>query len=364
MGKDYYKILGVSKTADADTLKKAYRKLALRYHPDKNKEAGAEEKFKEISEAYEVLSDTDKRTIYDQYGEEGLKGGMPGGNSGFGANPDGFSSFNFGNGNGGSFRTFTFSSSDAFNTFSRTFGNDDFGGFGDIFSTFGGSTGGKFSQGNHHQRKPRQFMFSQEEPMDYEEFGAMPNSKKQKKQDEAIVKDLFISYEELMTGCTKKLKITRQVMNPDGRSMRSNEKILVIEVKKGWKEGTKITFKGEGDQKPGHIPADVVIVIKDKAHSHFKRDKNNNLVHTTKITLRDALCGDVRINVPTISGQLRTLNVNSPLQPGDKRTIQGEGLPLPKIPTKRGDLIVEFDIEFPKTLSGSQKELLRNILPA
>merc|ERR1712198_729133 len=77
MGKDYYKVLGVDKSADADTLKKAYRKLALKYHPDKNKDPGAEEKFKEISEAYEVLSDKEKRSTYDQYGEEGLKGGIP-----------------------------------------------------------------------------------------------------------------------------------------------------------------------------------------------------------------------------------------------------------------------------------------------
>lgn len=82
MGKDYYKILGIAKNASEDDIKKAYRKLALKYHPDKNKSSGAEEKFKEIAEAYEVLSDKKKRDIYDQVGEEGLKGGIPGGGSG------------------------------------------------------------------------------------------------------------------------------------------------------------------------------------------------------------------------------------------------------------------------------------------
>lgn len=87
MGKDYYKILGVAKTATDDDLKKAYRKLALKYHPDKNKAPGAEERFKEIAEAYEILSDSKKRQIYDQYGEEGLSGGGAGPGFGGGFKP-------------------------------------------------------------------------------------------------------------------------------------------------------------------------------------------------------------------------------------------------------------------------------------
>ncbi|KAK2164520.1 hypothetical protein LSH36_62g00007 [Paralvinella palmiformis] len=88
MGKDYYKTLGISKGANEDEIKKAYRKMALKYHPDKNKSSGAEEKFKAIAEAYEVLSDPKKREIYDKYGEEGLKGGggMPGAQEGGGGN--------------------------------------------------------------------------------------------------------------------------------------------------------------------------------------------------------------------------------------------------------------------------------------
>ena len=245
MGKDYYKILGVTKDADAEKLKKAYRKLALKYHPDKNKEPGAEEKFKEISEAYEVLSDTEKRSIYDRYGEEGLKGGIP--NGAHNGQPNGFSEFNFNGGNG--FRTFTFTNGDAFNTFSRTFGNDI---FGDLFGGFGGNR-----RGNIPGDRQQQFMFNTGhqqqgvEDMDFEDFSTFQQPKKQKKQDAPIYKDLFVSYEDLMNGCTKKLKITRQVLNPDGRSVRYDEKILVVDVKKGWKEGTKIIFKQEGDQKPG-----------------------------------------------------------------------------------------------------------------
>merc|ERR1712110_491001 len=97
MGKDYYRILGVARGASEDEIKKAYRKLALKYHPDKNQTAGAEEKFKEIGEAYDVLSDTKKKQIYDQYGEEGLKGGL---GSSAGSGSGGMPNFDFGNGQG------------------------------------------------------------------------------------------------------------------------------------------------------------------------------------------------------------------------------------------------------------------------
>jgi DnaJ-class molecular chaperone len=114
MGKDYYKILGVSRTATDDEIKKGYRKMALKYHPDKNKDPDAEDKFKEVAEAFEVLKDKDKRTIYDKYGEEGLKGqaGQPnfgGGAGGFQGMPAGFTFFN----------------GDPFKTFHDFFGDED-----------------------------------------------------------------------------------------------------------------------------------------------------------------------------------------------------------------------------------------------
>ena len=125
MGKDYYKILGVPKTAKDNEIKKAYRKLALQWHPDKNKAPGAEEKFKEISEAYDVLSDKEKREIFDKYGEEGLKGSPAGGNN---------SNTHF---QGPGFaRTFVFTSGDARHTFARAFGNDDE--FADLIGGLGG----------------------------------------------------------------------------------------------------------------------------------------------------------------------------------------------------------------------------------
>lgn len=359
MGKDYYQILGVPKTANNEELKKAYRKLALKFHPDKNKEPGSEEKFKEISEAYEVLSDEEKRKIYDQFGEEGLKGGPPPSSS----NGKNFGNFNFG-GQNGSFKTFTFTNGDAFNTFSRAFG-DEMEGLGDFANLFGGFNTSRSRGGTH----PNIFNFSSQgmgEPMEFDDYNGMSNFQQQRKhqkvQDEPIHKELCLTLEEIMNGCTKKMKITRQVVNPDQKSVRLEEKILSINVKKGWKEGTKITFKQEGDQKPGCIPADIIFTIKDKEHRYYKRDKNNNLIFKKRIKLRDALCGETII-VPTITGSTKQMNIDGILRPGDTRIIYGEGLPLPKMPIRRADMIVEFDIDFPATLSGSQKEVLRNILP-
>lgn len=235
MGKDYYKILGIPKNANDDEIKKAYRKLALRYHPDKNKSPEAEEKFKEVAEAYEVLSDKKKRDIYDEYGEEGLKGGIPGGQQNFG---------------GGNF-TYTFHG-DPRATFAQFFGNtnpfQDFFGFDDPFG----------SAMENNQPFVRFFSMSSDD------------RGQSKKQDPPIEYDLSLSLEKILTGCTKNMKITKKVLR-NGRFDRE-EKVLTINVRPGWKEGTKITFPKEGDQSANKIPADVVFVIKDKPHKFFKRE--------------------------------------------------------------------------------------------
>lgn len=107
-----------------------------------------------------------------------------------------------------------------------------------------------------------------------------------KQQDPAVVHDLQVSLEEILNGCTKKMKISRKRLNPDGRSARSEDKILEVQIKKGWKEGTKITFPKEGDETPTNIPADVVFVVKDKGHPVFRRD-GSDIVYPAKVSLRD-----------------------------------------------------------------------------
>jgi DnaJ-class molecular chaperone len=213
MGKDYYKILGVSQGANEDEIKKAYRKLALKYHPDKNHAPGAEEKFKEIGEAYDVLSDPKKRQIYDQLGEEGLKGGMPGGGTGgAGGMP------NFG-GPGGNFQ-YTYHG-DPKATFAQFFGTSNpfesfFGGGGgggrggeemdiDISELLGGFGGGPMGGGGF--RGGPQFRRGSGGP----QVGGGMKRKPQRVQDPTIEKEVFVSLEEIAAGCEKKMKISRKV---------------------------------------------------------------------------------------------------------------------------------------------------------
>ena len=329
MGKDYYKILGISRDAGDDDIKKAYRKLALKYHPDKNQAPEAEEKFKAVSEAYEVLSDREKRDIYDKYGEEGLKG-----SAGGGAGPGGFSySFH----------------SDPRETFRAFFGTDD--PFSNLFST------GMFGGGPNIN--VMMFGFGDRMEVDGDDpAGFMGRS--HRRQDPPIEKDLFVSLEDVLKGCTKKLKVTRKVS--DGSTVRTEDKILCIDVKKGWKAGTRITFPKEGDQLPGRVPADIVFTVRDKPHPQLKRD-GSNVVYMAKISLRDALCEGL-VTVPTVEGRNVEVRLDTVVSPVYTKTLPGQGLPLPRNPSKRGDLVVQFDIKFPRHLSTESKELLYNALPS
>lgn len=357
MGKNYYSILGLSKGASDDEIKKAYRKLALKYHPDKNKSREAEEKFKEVAEAYEILSDKKKRDVFDKYGEEGLKGG--------GGGPGGFSA----GGTGGEFTGFH---GDPRATFAQFFGQSS--PFQAFFDFPGGGRGG-----------PAGFQFGMDEDMDTEDLfsmggprpggpggafrsqsfnihGGSPNKGGGgKSQDSAIEHDLYVTLEDIVRGCTKKMKISRKVMQPDGTS-RKEDKVLTINVKPGWKAGTKITFQKEGDQGKGKIPADIVFIIRDKPHPLFKRE-GSDLRYSAKVTLREALTG-CALTIPTLTGDKVPLSMkNEVLKPSTVKKIPGQGLPFPKEPHKRGDLLVSFDIKFPDALNQNTKDILADLLP-
>jgi len=350
MGKDYYSILGVSKGATDDELKKAYRKLALKFHPDKNKSAGAEEKFKEVGEAYDVLSDPKKKQIYDQLGEEGLKGNA-GGHSGGDFGPGGFT-YTYHGDPRATFSQF-FGTSNPFEMFFNVpgqGGNTGMGpGFGghegmdiDINELLGGGMGG----GGPYRSQTF--------------HGGQSGSKQQRVQDPTIEKDVMVSLEDISKGVQKKMKISKRVYDESGGS-RLEEKVLQINVKPGWKAGTKVTFAKEGDRIPGKTPADIAFVIRDKPHPTFKRD-DSNIVYTHKISLREALCGTV-VTVPLLNGQKRAINcMDEVIKPTSTRRIQGEGLPYPKEPNRKGDLIVKFDITFPDRISQSSKDILGDVL--
>ncbi|XP_069570745.1 dnaJ homolog subfamily B member 1b [Brachyistius frenatus] len=377
MGKDYYDILGIKKGASEDDIKKAYRKQALRYHPDKNKSPGSEEKFKEIAEAYDVLSDPKKKDIYDRFGEEGLKGGGPMGSGGGGGGSGGVGPGTF---------SYTFQG-DPHAIFSEFFGGRNpfeqfFGGHNggmnehmntdDSFTRFGmgpggmgpsgmgpggmgpGGMGGGGMGGGGMGGFPRSFSSG---------MGGMGGHRSvvKKPQDPPVIHDLRVTLEEVLSGCTKKMKISRKRLNPDRQTIRTEDKILEVQIKKGWKEGTKITFPKEGDETPMNIPADVVFVLKDKPHPVFKRN-GSDIVYTAKISLRDALCG-CTVNAATLDGRTLTVSETDIVQPGMKRRVSGEGLPYPKRPDRRGDLIVEYEVKFPERLSQSARDTISQVLP-
>ncbi|KAG1944776.1 dnaJ homolog subfamily B member 1b [Pimephales promelas] len=336
MGKDYYSVLGIQKGASDDAIKKAYRKQALKYHPDKNKSPSAEEKFKEIAEAYDVLSDPKKKDIYDRFGEEGLKGGVPGGGGG-GSN----FTYTFQGDPHAMFSEFFGGRSPFEHMFGRNGGMDEGMDTDDPFASFGMGGMGGFPRSFNTQGSGGRLV---------------------KKQDPPVTHDLRVSLEEVFTGCTKKMKISRKRLNPDGRTTRTEDKILTVEVKKGWKEGTKVTFPKEGDETATNIPADVVFVVKDKPHPVYRRD-GSDIIYPAKITLKEALCG-CTVNVPTLDNRTVSLTTQDIVRPGMKRRVTGEGLPLPKSPDRRGDLIVEFEVKFPERLSQSAKDTIANVLLA
>lgn len=137
----------------------------------------------------------------------------------------------------------------------------------------------------------------------------------------------LFSLEDVDKGCTKKMKISRLVVNESGS--RKEEKILNINVKPGWKAGTKITFPKEGDQIPGKIPADIVFIIRDKPHEQFKRE-GSDVRYTARITLKQALCG-CTLHIPTLQGpQITIKTAGEVIKPNTVKRMQGRGLPFPK----------------------------------
>lgn len=334
MGKDYYRVLGIEKGATDEEIKKAYRKQALRFHPDKNKSAGAEDKFKEVAEAYDVLSDAKKKDIYDRYGEDGLKG-----HAGSGINGP---SYSFHGDPHAMFAEF-FGGRNPFDQFFASAGGADHDmDIDDPFAAFGMGGMGGF-------------------PRSFKSRAGGVHRGREKKKDPPVMHELKVSLEEVFSGCTKKMKISRKRLNPDGCSVRTEDKILTVDIKRGWKEGTKITFPKEGDETPTNIPADIVFVVKDKVHSVFRRD-GSDIIYPARISLREALCG-CTISAPTLDGRTVTVTSRDVIKPGMKKRIVGEGLPLSKYPEKRGDMVLEFSVKFPDKLGSSTREALVQILP-
>ncbi|WVR06070.1 hypothetical protein IAU60_003098 [Kwoniella sp. DSM 27419] len=357
---EYYRVLGIDKNASEADIKKAYRKQSLLNHPDKNpgdKRAAAEEKFKKIGEAYEVLSDPNKKEVYDQLGEEGLKGGgAPGGGGGFGGFPGG---------GGGGFSYHATDPNDIFNAFFSSSGGGGMGGMGGMEDLFGGMGSGG-GRGGPRMRSSR--MGGGMPGMG----GGMPGgfgggdpSPSQPPPPGEIVKPLALTLEELYKGGTKRLKITRHMRNGG-----QEEKILEVAYKAGWKKGTKIKFAGAGNEDEYGQSQTVTFVVEEKKHNRFER-VDDDLITRLNITLSQALLGPdgggpITKEVEQLDG--RRIQVSLPegqiVQPGQETRIAGEGMPVSKAGSAKrsGDLIVKWNVVFPTRITPAQKQELRKVL--
>ncbi|KAL1537843.1 dnaJ subfamily B member 13-like [Salvia divinorum] len=336
MGVDYYKILQVDKNAKDDDLKKAYRKLAMKWHPDKNpnNKKDAEAKFKQISEAYDVLSDPQKRAVYDQYGEEGLKGQVP--------PPDAAGGATF------------FQSGDGPNVFRFNPRNAD-----DIFAEFFGFSSG--GGGGGMRGATRGFGGSMFGDDIFSSFGDARSMSPGPRKAPPIEQKLPCTLEELYKGCSKKMKISREISDASGKTLPVEE-ILTIDIKRGWKKGTKITFPEKGNEQPNVIPSDLVFIIDEKPHRVFTRD-GNDLVVTQKISLAEALTG-CTVHLTTLDGRTLTVPINAVIHPDYEEVVAGEGMPFPKDPSKKGNLRIKFNIKFPTRLTPDQKSGIKKLLSA
>jgi DnaJ family protein B protein 4 len=181
---------------------------------------------------------------------------------------------------------------------------------------------------------------------------------KQRKKAPKIEQTLRLSLEELFYGTQKNFSVTRKVIR-NGRQ-ESVQETLPIDVKPGWKSGTKITFQEKGDETPTTIAADIVFTLEQKPHPQFERE-GNDLVKTVKVDLNEALLG-TSFSVYTLDGKAMDVKVDDIISPTFVKVLPGEGMPLSKSPGERGDLKIKFQIRFPKSLGDDQRNALRDAL--
>lgn len=363
MSKDYYKILGVSKEASESEIKKAYRKMAHKYHPDK--QGGDEDKFKEVNEAYQVLSNPSKRSQYDQFGSDFSSGA--GGGGGFD-----FSGFQKGG--------FDFS---GFQGFSSSEG----GGFEDVFSDFFSSGGGFGSSGN--SRQPVGSDISVDATITFEEMAKGVEQELDlykrvlcKKCDGTGAKDGKTKKCSACGGSGKVEKTARSILgmirqvvrcdtcqgrgfvpekkcsNCGGDGVVRDYQKVKINIPAGIENGQTIKVSGYGEYPiGGGLAGDLYVNVHVKEHSEFFRE-GNNILSYVRINFSQAVLGD-KIKINTIDGPLK-VKVPSGSQPGDVLKIKGKGVQaLGRF--SRGDHLLKIKIEIPTKLSGDQKRLVKKI---
>ena len=353
--RDYYEVLGVDKKASASEIKKAYRKLVKKYHPDVNKEADAEDKFKEVQEAYEVLSDDSKRSAYDQFGHAGTAGFNPGGAGSYS---------DFGGGA-------PFDMGDIFNTF---FGGNMGSGFG---FDFGGGSRGVDNSGSDIRYRIR---LSFDEAMKGGDFNVKvrredrcekcsgSGSKSGKKKECSVCKGSGQSQQVRNTifgqvavmGVCQECGGTGFVIDDPcdvchGSGVKDMEEGMTIKIPAGAYDGMVLRFGGGGNAgRNGGAVGDLYVEIGVDSSPKFER-RGNNIYSEIDISVYTAVLGDV-VNVETIFEDVK-LKIPKGTQPGTIFKLKGKGVPLFNSPKDRGDHYVRVNIEIPTKLSRQEKEL-------
>jgi molecular chaperone DnaJ len=355
--KDYYEVLGVGKDADAAAIKKAYRRLAIKYHPDKNPDdKKAEEKFKEAAEAYEVLSDPDKKARYDRFGHAGMSGG--GGFSGEGMTMD-----------------------DIFQQFGDIFGDSGFGSF------FGGGRAGASTSRSRGQRGANLRI---KVKLTLEEIASGVNKKiKVRKQvvcdscrgsgakDAGSVntcstcrgsgyvrqiKNTFLGQMQTTTTCPtcggSGQVVTANCTKCKGDGRVYDEETIEIEIPAGVEEGMQLSLRGKGNAGLRGGPAgDLLISIEEKSHEYLQRD-GMNLVYELYLNFADAALG-TSVEVPTIESKVK-IKVPAGTQSGKIFRLKGKGLPSVQSYNK-GDQLIHVNVWTPKKLNNEEKALLEKL---
>ncbi|XP_078621801.1 dnaJ homolog subfamily B member 11-like isoform X1 [Branchiostoma floridae x Branchiostoma japonicum] len=323
-GRDFYKILGVPKDATTNQIKRAYRKLAMQYHPDKNPDdPEADEKFHDIGAAYEVLSDADKRKTYDRHGEEGLKEGS-----------------NF----------------------------DPFGSFSSFFGDFGFSFGGGGRRGHDHQDIPKGGDVLVDLEVTLEElytgnFVEIIRYKPVAKTTKGMRK----------CNCRQEMKTTQlgpgrfQMMQETvcdecpAVKMVTEEKVLEVEIEQGMRDGHEYPFLSEGEPHIDGEPGDLKFRIIQLKHDKFER-RGDDLYTNVTISLEDALTG-FEMDIEHLDGHKVHIVRDKVTWPGSKIRKKDEGMPNYENNNSRGVLVITFDVEFPKgSITEENKEALRKVL--
>jgi molecular chaperone DnaJ len=362
--RDFYEVLGVSKSASADEIKKAYRKVAMQYHPDRNPgDKAAEEKFKEAAEAYEILSDDTKKAQYDRYGHAAFQGG--GG---------------FGGGRGGGMNM-----EDIFSQFGDVFGG---GGGGDDF--FGNFFGGSRSGGRGRQRGTRGSNLRIKLKMNFQEIanGASKSVKVKKyvgcttcdstgAKDKGStqtcgtcqgsgqvrkVSNTFLGQMQTVTTCPtcggEGTTITNKctVCKGDGRVY--GEETIQIDIPGGVQEGMQLNVSGRGNAgERGGPNGDLYILIEEEAHEELTRD-GNNVIYDLHISFPDAVFG-AQVEVPTIDGRAK-IKIPPGTQPGKVFRLKGKGFPEVNSYNK-GDQLVSVNVWTPQHVTSEEKNMLEKM---